>query len=257
MIVKEIRNILETFSKISLSEMDKVKLMSRVETKFVFKLNELPNLLSILSKDYRVVEIEKNTMPAYESFYFDDKNLFFYSEHQRGRQNRFKVRYRRYVESNLIFFEVKHKRKGRTTKNRIRVNELKKSLGIEEKDFLKTTLIPQLNLVPSLSNSYKRITLVNKKTIERLTLDIDLNSVYGEKETSLSDIVIAELKQERITRSSPFYVAAKKLRFRSFRLSKYCTGLIQTNGMKGLKYNRFKKKLIQINKLSNYGVNVV
>ena len=253
----KINNALKHFTTISLKEMDAVKLMNRVETKFIFTLKELPELLSSIEEFYKVVKIEDKTILSYESFYFDDKDHFFYNEHLRGRQDRYKVRYRRYVDSNLTFFEVKHKRKGRTRKTRIKTIAHQTELGTEEQSLLKELSVPKTDLIPSISNSYIRISLVNKTSVERLTLDIDLRFEHKDTKNELSDLVIAELKQERITRSSPFYLAAKRLHLRPFRLSKYCTGLVQMKELNGLRFNRFKKKLLHINKLSNYGVNLV
>ncbi|MDA9312230.1 polyphosphate polymerase domain-containing protein [Vicingaceae bacterium] len=252
-----LEKVLESYNPISLAEMDEVKLLNRVETKFVFTKNHFAVLLSQLSPHYSIVEIDNQVVHNYENLYFDDANLFLYNEHHRGRPDRFKVRYRKYVDSNLMFFEIKHKRKGKTAKMRVKVTEINEHLGTLEKQLLKESDIPRLDLLPVTANSYKRITLVNKTSIERLTFDIDLVFKQNGKEAKLGDIVIAELKQERITRSSPFYKLARQMQLRPFRVSKYCTGLIQMAAPQELKYNRFKKKLIHLNKLSDYGVHMV
>ena len=252
-----LEQVLASYSPISLAEMDEVKLLNRVETKFVFKRNDFTDLLSNLAPYYKVVKIDNQLIHNYESLYFDDPNLFLYNEHHRGRPNRFKVRYRRYVDSNLMFFEIKHKRKGRTAKRRVKVTGINDQLGMLEKQLLNESEIPNLDLHPVTANSYKRITLVNKTSIERLTFDIDLAFKQNGKEEKLGDIVIAELKQERITRTSPFFKLARKMQLRPLRVSKYCTGLIQMAAPHALKYNRFKKKLIHINKLSDYGIHMV
>ena len=248
---------LSAFKTISLAEMDRVKLMNRMETKFVFKRTDFAGLLKQLATDYFVVQIGSQLIHSYESLYFDDKDFHLYNEHHRGRLNRFKVRYRKYVESNIFFFEIKHKRKGRTSKQRVKVRKFNETPGQLEKSLLNQSEIPKLNLVPAIANSYKRITLVNKTSVERLTFDIDLAFNKNGQNQKLESIVIAELKQERIVRTSPFFALAKKMKLRPFRLSKYCTGLIQTDYLKQLKHNRFKKKLIQLNKILNYGTNVV
>jgi hypothetical protein len=255
--LEKVNKVLDQFESISLAEMDKVKLMDRVETKFVFSLDDLPELLNTLKKDYKVAKIADKLILSYESFYFDDENLFFYKEHHRGRKNRFKVRYRHYVDSDLWFFEIKHKKKGRTNKTRVQANYNNGNLGSLEKSLLDSTSIPKLDLTYVLSNSYKRITLVNKKTVERLTLDLDLSFSFEKEENGIPDIVIAELKQERVSRISPFYKMARKMLLKPYRISKYCTGLIQLDGSGKLKYNRFKKNLLKLNKTTNYGVHLV
>ena len=59
--------------------------------------------------------------------------------------------------------------------------------------------------------------------------------------------IIAELKQERITRDSPFYKVVREKGMRPYRLIKYCMGIIELYGQENIKYNRFKKKLLRLN----------
>jgi hypothetical protein len=102
-------------------------------------------------------------------------------------------------------------------------------------------------------NSYRRITLVNKTAEERLTIDFEIvngaiDTANGENQT-LSSIVIAELKQPRLNRNSPFYQLMKRELIRPFRISKFCFGMIDLYDENRLKSNRFKAKLLLIQKL--------
>lgn len=239
---------LSQFDPITLQEMDRVKLMNRVETKFLFALEQLEDILEELKKDYQVVKIEGNMLPAYRSLYFDDNDLFFYKEHHRGRNSRFKVRYRTYVDSNLSFLEVKHKYKGRTNKKRIKVDDIAFDMPVDHRNFLKQLQVAKLDLIPVMMNTYNRITLVAKHSIERLTLDVNLNFEFNEVKREMNKIVIAELKQERVSRDSPFYKLVRKKGMRPYRISKYCMGLIELYGLESLKYNRFKKKILRLKK---------
>src|SRR5690606_15545601 len=114
MLKQQILNVLSQFRGISLEEMDRVKLMNRVDTKFAFRIELLPRLLEDLQGFYDVFEIEGTRLPSYESLYFDDDKFSFYHDHHNGKMSRFKVRFRKYVESNLHFLEIKHNFKGRT-----------------------------------------------------------------------------------------------------------------------------------------------
>lgn len=245
----QIDNIISKFDTISLEEMDRVKLMNRVDTKFVFSLNELALILPELQEHYRIVEINGNITPTYESVYFDDKEHSLYSAHQRKQPDRFKVRYRKYVESNLVFLEVKHKKKGRTDKSRIVVEGLDNNMPKEHADFVHGTGVPNTELHPILINRFNRLTLVAKEHIERLTLDINLSFEADGKVENLDHIVIAELKQEKISRNSPFFSVVKKHQIRPYRISKYCIGVIKLLGAENIKYNRFKKKILKLDKL--------
>jgi len=113
--LESIKNILDQFAPITLSEMDSVKLMNRTDTKFIFTTNELPKLLEELKNDYRLLDINGNKISRYESLYFDTEDFQLYHQHRCGKLNRYKVRFRKYVESELNYFEVKFKNnKGRT-----------------------------------------------------------------------------------------------------------------------------------------------
>ena len=141
-----INNALQAFSKISLEEMNGVKLMDRVESKFILSAKQLPEILNQIKNDYRVVSILGNLTPSYKTVYFDTDSFYFYHEHHRGRKNRYKVRFRNYVESNLTFLEVKHKQNGRIDKQRIKVNNNNFILSPEDLMFLKEANIDQTEL---------------------------------------------------------------------------------------------------------------
>ncbi len=245
-----INNALQAFSKISLEEMNGVKLMDRVESKFILSAKQLPEILNQIKNDYRVVSILGNLTPSYKTVYFDTDSFYFYHEHHRGRKNRYKVRFRNYVESNLTFLEVKHKQNGRIDKQRIKVNNNNFILSPEDLMFLKEANIDQTELKQKLTNHYKRITLVSNHSVERVTFDIDVNFKYHEFNSGLKNVVIVELKQPTLSRTTPIYKVLKDAQIKSYNVSKYCIGLIKTHGIEKVKYNRFKKKIIQLNKIN-------
>lgn len=75
--MQDILNILNTFSPISLTEMDRVKLMNRIDTKFAFRIGLLEELLHELKAEYKILEINTIRIPKYESLYFDDAQFSF------------------------------------------------------------------------------------------------------------------------------------------------------------------------------------
>ncbi len=247
----KLQKIAKSFDPITLSEMDTVQLMNRVDTKFVFTLETLIDILPELRKDYFLLNVDGVLLSEYKSLYFDDENFTFYFDHHNKRVNRFKVRYRKYVNSNLAFLEVKHKNKGRTDKSRIRVSDIPNDMSDEDATFVKNTGINAKKLVPSLLNNFSRLTFVNKAMNERLTIDIDLTFIWKNQTKKVNNIVIAELKQGKAMRNSPFYQAMKKRRIRPLKISKYTIGIIMLYGKKNIKYNRFKKKLLKLIKLQN------
>lgn len=251
MLVSKIQQELEEFEKIHLEEMDRVQLMNRVDTKFTFSIQTLIELLPLLNKDYKVLEVEGTLLSEYESLYYDDAAFSSYKDHHRKLRDRFKVRYRKYINSNIAFLEIKHKKNGRTEKSRIRTENIPLTMSDAQAEFVISQGLNRGALHPSLMNRFKRITLVNKTINERLTLDVDLTFEWNEHSCTLGNVVIAELKQERAQRTSPFYALMKKNLIRPLRISKYCIGMIELYGKTKLKYNRFKKKLLYIKKIQH------
>lgn len=246
-----IKTEIDQFDPIFLREMADVNLMNRVDTKFAFRQDDLLRFLPILARNYRALKIEGTMLPHYESLYFDDESFSFFRDHHNGKADRFKVRIRKYVESNIHFLEIKHKVKGRTDKRRILTHDFNELEAEKERDFLRRQLNEDTQLKPTMWNSFQRITLVSKTNKERLTLDFDIKFHMGEVKRDFHQLVIAELKQEALDRNSPFYQLMKKERIRPYRLSKYCIGSVEIYGEEVLKFNRFKKKLLFLNKINH------
>ena len=248
----QVENIVKEFEQIGLNEMDKVQLMNRVDTKFVFTQNHLIKILPSLIKHYYILQVKGTLISKYESLYYDYENLDFYFNHHRKKLDRYKIRYRKYLSSDITFLEVKHKKNGRTDKKRIRVDDLAYEMTSEHAQFISNSGVSEKELVPTLHNSFSRITFVSKKLDERLTLDVNLAFEWKGNKESIDNIIIAELKQNKTQRNSPFYQLMKSNQLRPLRISKYCIGIIKMYGKKKIKYNRFKKKLLKIKKLQNY-----
>jgi hypothetical protein len=249
--MEEISIILDKFEPITLKEMDSVKLMNRSDTKFIFRAEQLPIFLNQLTDDFYILDVNGVRKNKYETLYFDTVDFKFFNDHQRGKANRNKVRHRLYVESGLHFFEIKNKNnKGRTNKERIKLKQLEYKIeGISEEFLLKKTHIRGNDLEPKLWGNYTRITLVNKHLPERLTIDTNLIFKFGDKEEFLPEIVIAELKQDKSSKSF-FAQLMNKHRIKQASISKYCFGVIFL--YKNIKLNNFKPKLNILNKL-RYG----
>ena len=249
--MNEIKQLLAPFEPITLQEMDRVKLMNRMDTKFAFRFSDLNIILPLLIENYKVLTIEETNTPHYESLYFDDERFSFFRDHHNGKGDRFKVRIRKYVESNLFFLEIKHKIKGRTDKKRIVTDQFNEVLPESDLAFVQNELHSNKNLVPTMWNSFQRITLVSKTENERLTLDFNILFEKDGVKKSFKQLVIAELKQEDLNRNSVFYQLMKEQRIRPYRLSKYCLGSVEIYGEDKLKFNRFKKKLLYLKKINH------
>ena len=243
-----IDEIISGFHPISLDQMDEVKLMDRMDQKYVFHSSGLPEIIGSMKQDYFVFEINDTRYCGYETQYLDTPDRRMYTLHQNGKLNRHKIRYRKYCESNIEFFEIKFKsNKGRTLKNRIKLKENAPAM-----ERMKEQLLSQFSpytlsmLYPALDVSFKRITLVNKHLTDRLTLDTDLKFRIRDQEYKTPGLVIAEIKQGRSKKSS-FTRVMHAHHINPFPVSKYCLGISLLEP--DVKKNNYKMKVLGIQKI--------
>lgn len=248
---------LSLFAPITLREMKKVKLMNRIDTKYVIAARRLTEILADLSADYRIqVQDGDVKIAPYSTLYFDTPQTDFYLMHHNRRAARQKIRIRSYDNSQQHFLEIKNKNnKGRTAKVRTAIPEVPpengtKTLNREALDYIITQgcRVDASQLLPWLENHFKRITLVNNLMTERLTIDVELkieNRQTGLK-ADLGDFVIIELKRDGNLPSKAASVLFKH-RIRKCGFSKYCIGMLMTTP--GLKSNRFKEKIRRLEKI--------
>lgn len=247
--LEQVENRTKEIEKISLSEMNGVRLMNRVDVKYVLPVHVLPNLLQVLGKHYKILDIDGERISPYKTCYYDTQDFALYHAHQVGRGSRYKVRTRSYVNSNLTFFEIKHKtNKGNTQKTRIlEPNAFGNKLNKAAAELLETTTPLQANqLKKSVLSTYDRITLVSKTAKERLTIDINLAFEKAHETVAYPQVAIAEIKQDKLS-GSPAAQILKKWNIRPGSISKYCLGLISTQTK--IKHNRFKTKHLHLKKI--------
>ena len=247
--MEKIRSILNEFESISLNEMDKVALLDRLDTKFVFRAEMLPNVFEKMKIYYRVLDINGTRLNKYETLYYDTPDLELYLKHYYGRVNRYKVRFRKYVGSALSYFEIKFKNnKGRTLKSRVKRPDIEQTIqGKSEKLLKEKTHYQPHNLSPVLWNNFYRITFVSKTAPERLTIDLDLQFKNDARSVDLPRLIIAELKHNRSLVPSAFISIMKQCKIKQDSISKYCLGVLTL--FKNIKRNNFKRNLTTINKI--------
>jgi len=250
----DINHQVAAFTPISLAEMDSVKLMNRVDTKFLIGIYQLNVLLDKALEHYRIVEIDGVRITPYSTIYFDTEDAQMYMMHHNGKLNRYKIRMRSYIDSGISFLEIKNKsNKGRTSKKRIGITPAQfEQMNLEqnEHEFIHKIFNQHFSLVPQLQILFHRITLVDKNLTERVTLDTRLsfqNIADGECH-SAEGLVIVEMKQDGAN-SSYFKKYLDELRINAASMSKYCMGMVMVNP--NFKANRFKNKLRKINKITN------
>ena len=254
-----ISSLINKFDPISLSEMDTVKLMNRIDTKYAVPRSVLPAILEAARETYFAQEINGKRIATYDTMYYDTDTLDMYIRHHDRQLVRQKIRIRQYVDSHLTFLEIKRKNnKGRTKKKRIVVpgfdiqgetfGESKKEKWTVEDYIAAKSRYRWSELSPHLWTKFHRITLVNKAKTERLTIDMDLvweNVITGETKT-YPELVIIELKRDGNVPSQMTHIMLN-LRVHPLKISKYCIGTALTTP--GIKKNRFKSKIRKIEKL--------
>jgi hypothetical protein len=239
---------LSKYTPISLEEMDHVKLLDRIDTKFVIHEAQLQGFLTEMSTHYNLLSINGQSIQPYETLYFDTPGFQLYLMHHNGKRNRYKVRCRKYVNSDISFFEIKSKTNtSRTIKQRIQVDDIPEALNETLTKYISEHTPGGIqNYVPVLRVFFERLTLVNKNANERLTVDLNLRYKSNGSEMKVEDLVIVEVKQENHS-VSPFREMMKMHRLPKNYLSKYCLGITCLNTE--LKKNRFKQKINTLNKL--------
>ncbi len=241
-------NILQELAPISLAEMSAVKLMNRIDTKYITSLAVLPELLRAAKEQYYIQEIDGKRVAEYHTLYFDTADLDMYTRHHNQHLVRQKVRIRHYMDTEQYFLEVKRKNnRGRTKKKRIEIAADNTFASSEEMQTFVAARSEYVwnELTPQLWTRFQRITLVNKAKTERLTIDLDVswkNEVTGEQ-AAYENLVIIEIKRDGNT-FSPLQRWLRDERIRPYKISKYCIGTALTNS--AAKQNRFKRKIREI-----------
>lgn len=249
----EILELLDVMEPITLDQMSSIKLMNRIDTKFVTSRRMLIELLRLVREKYYVQEINGDRISPYRTTYFDTDGYTQYLQHHNRHSRRTKVRVRTYLSSgDLTFLEVKRKNNHlRTKKKRIQVKSIEDAAtteGASELVFNRTGLRIE-DMHPIVQNHFDRVTLVNYGKTERLT--IDFNVTFHNFETGMDfdtqNIVIIELKRDGNI-FSPITNILRDLHIHPTGFSKCCIGMVTTDPH--LKQNNFKQKLRMMSKIN-------
>ncbi len=257
-------SILAQMAPIGLDDMKAVRLMNRVDQKYIAPASLLEPLLERVAGQYYVQHIDNEPLAPYRTLYFDTAGLAMYLMHHNRKLNRQKLRIRTYRSTDTTFFEIKNKdNKKKTRKVRIPldVSLFDTALEVPEvRDFIEkntpyhtphSTLLTPNTLTPCLENRFDRITLVDRGMSERVTIDLGIrfhNRATG-LDADIARALVIEVKHEVGAPTSAIERALHDLHVLPRRMSKYCIGTALTNPT--AKHNRFKPKLLYINKITS------
>jgi len=238
---------LQAYESISLSEIEAVKLLNRIDSKYIFHENTLPEILKEIEPYYYILEINSKRQHRYESLYFDTADYQLYYQHHNGKPNRMKVRYRRYSDTGLVYFEVKQKTyNSRTIK--YREERINLNVELQNADYLMCSNLSMSSarLQDQLWIYFDRITFVRKDFTERLTLDLNLTFQKADSKKDYQKLVVAEIKQDKGSVFSPIMQSFRSRHINSSNFSKYSVGIAT---LENVKSNSFKPILLKLNKI--------
>jgi VTC domain len=249
----EISTALSSLNPIGLESIGSVRFMNRIDTKFVFSVRKVVDLIDIMYGKYKVLEIGNIRTLPYHTTYMDTPDYLFYNQHVRGELERHKIRYRKYEFTNESFLEIKKKtNKRRTIKWRIENQFISGSFDDPAVNFIKEHLtINSMIVKPVLINRFTRTTLIGLDSKERITIDYNitfLETTNGDQ-TQMPYLAIVELKKEGYSHCSSFNNLIKQLNIYPTGFSKYCTGNAILNDR--LRKNMIKPTLLLLNKIEN------
>lgn len=247
MIEEKIASFLHKYSTVKLSDLQigSRELMKRQETKFILTQEQLLTCLDLFTNDCSVLVINNNFTHSYKTKYFDTENLESYTDHHRGKSERFKIRKRKYISNGKSFFEIK-KRNNKKFINKFRIPSTFEAHEINEieQQFINTYLPVVNEKLYSfiLQNDYNRIVLIDNNRDLRITFDFNISFLCGDNSVHLNNVVIAEFKYHKMPKD--YIHKMTNLGVSSTSFSKYCIGTAILNDK--VKRNNFKTNLIKI-----------
>ncbi len=246
---------LDRYETVSLEELkhSDAQLLNRKESKFLMNVDQFSELLTSLEGSYRVLKVDDSLASGYMNEYYDTDSFTTYLQHHNGKANRHKLRVRHYLSSGETYLEIKQKlNTGRTVKKRIPVEDDAELSEPEPRAFLSSYFPYDYRAFhPVLKTRYNRITLVSKNHPERITFDLLFSFEADGDAYGYPELVIGEIKHNCPMRESPAGAALQQIGVHDTGFSKYCIGVALTNCR--LKHNRFKPKLLLLDKLCPEG----
>jgi hypothetical protein len=208
---------------------DVAGLQIRTDRKYVIDPAMLHAVVQAVGPHAHVLDIMGAQCFDYRSVYFDTADLVAYRSAAHRRAGRFKVRTRTYVDTGQCMLEVKTKdERRRTVKHRLAYQPTdERRITADGRAFVDEHIcrVPPLGeLVPVLTTTYRRVTLVDPTHGARLTIDADL-VCRDERggEVRLPDHVIVETKSAGA--ATPADRVLWRCGIRPVAISKYCVGM--------------------------------
>ena len=87
-VFQDIQEIICHYDSVTLEDMKGVRLMNRIDTKYLVSIVKIRELLTASAQDYCIQEVDGERNIAYHTIYYDTPDHQMYIAHQNGRKTR-------------------------------------------------------------------------------------------------------------------------------------------------------------------------
>jgi hypothetical protein len=245
--VEQLRPLINRPPAVTLQQLAPLSLLDRTDTKFVIDHERLGEILAESLQDYRVLEIKGVRPGRYVTTYFDTPDFAMYMAHHNGKRYRYKLRCRSYLDSEMVFVEVKMKNnKNRMVKFRHSVREHLADLRGIDRSWLPPRFPYAFEDVQAVvRNRFQRVTLASFAHQERITIDMDVEFGCGPSTVQYTGLCIVEIKQPKFSLlHSPVGRHMHRLHLKPCSISKFCVAA--AHFYPEFKSNHFKPLLLHL-----------
>lgn len=235
-----------SFSRLPLSEISgDILFADRKDIKYILNIKDVSKVFQKLKDDYVIIVNQDKIISQYHTRYYDTEDYNFYSDHQRGKLNRHKIRIRTYQDGKS-FLEVKKKNnRGTTIKERVEIDLASFRIEDHESFMINVTSKKLPPLDEKLNVSYMRLTFFHRSLSEKLTFDFSYEAFFQNEKIKMDELVIIESKGKYPMRST-FNNVMKDMKILPVSFSKYCYGICKLRS--SAKINNFLPQLRKIKK---------
>ena len=143
----------------------------RKDLKFLLPTDKIPAFWQALQPNHRLLTNNTTNWFSYQTVYYDTQAMDCYLNHHQGKGNRFKIRVRKYLNSDSVYLEIKQRNvHGITHKHR----EIFHSSSFNDWILPFTAGVSWNHFNPILSMDVDRQTWVKENGLERITIDCNL-----------------------------------------------------------------------------------
>lgn len=248
-IVERVQSIVCRSPGISLEQLQPLALLDRMDTKYVLHHDQLCEALDRVIHEYDVLEINHVRPGRYITTYFDTSGFGMYFAHHNGERARYKLRCRSYLDSRMVFVEVKMKNnKNRMVKFRRQIDKHVHSFDCIDPAWLPPNFPYHFaDVQPVVWNRFRRMTLANFEKGERITVDVDIYFGCGDREFSYEGLAVVEVKQPKFSLTkSPLAMQLHRMHLNPCSISKFC--IAASAYYSDFKINHFKPLLLYLDR---------